>query len=212
MRRRVARRYNRRRVRHITATLGGFSWRPLTAADADTAFVVRLRNDPRFARWFYRRQVTPETHRKFVAAADERGEINWVVERDDARRPAPVGVAAIYNIDEKNRKAECGRTIFLDPRAFHLNWVVSAHVCFDLLGLNKAYIETLADNRIIARGVERMGMTREALLRQHVVDDDDGRPRDVLLYSILADEWRAIRESTRARWGTPKFSAAGASA
>jgi RimJ/RimL family protein N-acetyltransferase len=183
--------------------MGGYRWRPLTASDADTAFVVRLRNDPRFARWFYRRQITPELHRKFVAAADERGEINWVVERDDDHRE-PVGVAAIYNIDEKNAKAECGRTIFLEPRAFHLNWVVSAHVCFDLLGLNKAYIETLADNRIIARGVARLGMTAEALLRQHVIDDD-GRPRDVLLYTILADEWRAIRAATGARWGTPKF-------
>jgi RimJ/RimL family protein N-acetyltransferase len=183
--------------------MGGYRWRPLTASDADTAFVVRLRNDPRFSRWFYRRQITPELHRKFVAAADERGEINWVVERDDDH-PEPVGVAAIYNIDEKNAKAECGRTIFLEPRAFHLNWVVSAHVCFDLLGLNKAYIETLADNRIIARGVARLGMTAEALLRQHVIDDD-GRPRDVLLYTILADEWRAIRAATGARWGGPTF-------
>jgi len=182
--------------------MGEYHWRPLTASDADTAFVVRLRNDPRFSRWFYRREVTPETHRKFVAAADERGEINWVVEHN----AAPVGLAAIYNIDAKNRKAECGRTIFLEPKLFHLNWVVSAHVVFDVLGLNKAYIETLSDNRIIARGVERMDMTQEALLRQHVVDDD-GRPRDVLLYSILAEEWRAIREATNAKWGTPQFPA-----
>jgi RimJ/RimL family protein N-acetyltransferase len=180
--------------------MGEFRWRPLTDSAADTAFVVALRGDARFSRWFYHAQVTPDTHRKFIRAADERGEINWIVER--AGDGGFVGVASIYNIDVANRKAECGRTIFLDPKVFHLNWVVSAVTIFDVLGLSKAYIETLADNRIIARGVERMGMTREGLLRAHVVRD--GRPLDVLLYTILADEWRAICAATFAKWGTPQ--------
>jgi len=177
----------------------------LTDSDADTAFVVALRNEPRFARWFYHREVTPETHQKFIRAADERGDITWLVEHAcGGGQQQRVGLASIYHIDTLNRKAECGRTIFLEPRIFHLNWVLSAVVTFDVLKLNKAYIETLADNRIIARGVERMGMTREALLRQHIVGED-GRPLDVLLYSILADEWRAIREATFEKWGTPQI-------
>jgi RimJ/RimL family protein N-acetyltransferase len=191
------------RVWHIEAVLGEYRWRPLTNSVADTDFVVALRNDPRFAPWFYRSDVTPETHRKFIRGAEERGEINWVVQRGEQR----VGVASIYHIDLQNRKAECGRTIFLHPKVFHLNWVVSAVVTFEILELNKAYIETLAENRIIARGVERLGMTREALLRQHVIGAD-GRRLDVLLYTILADEWRAIREATFAKWGTPKVSSA----
>src|SRR5438046_2448265 len=105
--------------------MGGFRWRPLTDSAADTDFVVALRNDPRFARWFYHQQVTPDTHRKFIRAAEERGEINWIVERGGNERE-PVGVASIYNIDLANRKAECGRTVFMEPRVFHLNWIVSA--------------------------------------------------------------------------------------
>ena len=181
--------------------MGEFRWRPLSDSAADTDFVVALRNDPRFSRWFYHAQATADTHRKFIRAANERGEINWVVERSGGARN-PVGVASVYNIDLANRKAECGRTIFIEPRIFHLNWVVSAVTTFEMLGLNRAYIETLADNRIIARGVERMGMRRDGLLRAHVVRD--GRPLDVLLYSILADEWRAIRAATFEKWGTPQ--------
>jgi hypothetical protein len=85
--------------------------------------------------------------------------------------------------------------------------VLCAHVIFDVLGLNKAYIETLADNRVIARGVARMGMTREGMLRQHVADDT-GRPLDVLLYGILRDEWDAGRVSYYERWGTPQIASA----
>jgi RimJ/RimL family protein N-acetyltransferase len=73
----------------------------------------------------------------------------------------------------------------------------------ELLGVDKLYIETMADNRIIARGVERMGMTREALLRGHVVRD--GRSLDVLLYTMLGDGWRAIRTKTLEKWGTPEI-------
>ena len=188
--------------RRVTATLGEFRWRPLTDSAADTDFVLALRNDPRFARWFYHQQVTPQTHANFIRAADERGEINWIVERArDANQR--VGVASIYNIDLANGKAECGRTVFIEPKVFHLNWVVSAVTGMELVGVNKLYIETMAANHIIARGVERMGMTREALLRGHVVRE--GRPLDVLLYAMLADEWRAIRAATFAKWGTPQI-------
>jgi RimJ/RimL family protein N-acetyltransferase len=183
--------------------MGQYRWRPLTDSGADTEFVVALRNQPRFAQWFYHQQVTPETHRTFIRAADERGDINWVIEHAEEAGKC-IGVASIYHIDLTNRKAECGRTIFLEPRLFHLNWVLSGVVTFELLKLEKAYIETLADNRIIARGVERMGMTRQALLRQHAVRGDGGAV-DVLVYTILADEWRAIRAATFAKWGTPEL-------
>jgi RimJ/RimL family protein N-acetyltransferase len=194
--------------RRVTATLGEYHWRPLTDSAADTDFVIALRTNPRYARWFYHPQITAQTHQKFIAAADERGEINWVVQRRDTGQP--VGLSAVYHIDAVNRKAECGRTIFLEPRIFHLNWVVSAVTSFDVLSLNKAYIETLAENRIVARGVARMGMTREALLRAHVWRD--GRPLDVLLYTILGDEWRAIREGALQKWGTPQVLMADAGA
>ncbi|HEX8523603.1 MAG TPA: GNAT family protein, partial [Tepidisphaeraceae bacterium] len=55
------------------------------------------------------------------------------------------------------------------------------------LELNKAYIETLETNTIIARGVERMGMTREGLLRDHVCRD--GKFLNVLFYGITATDW-----------------------
>src|SRR5439155_19217155 len=92
-------------MRAAVVKLGEYLWRPLTASEADTEFVVALRNAERFRPWFYNTRVTPETHRRFVDLANERGEINWLVEHEKK----PVGVASIYNIDRANRKAECGR-------------------------------------------------------------------------------------------------------
>ena len=186
-------------MRAAVVKLGEYLWRPLTASDADTDFVVALRNNERFRPWFYSARVTPETHRRFIDLANERGEINWLVERSGK----PVGVSSIYNIDRVNRKVELGRIASLDPKVFQLNFVVSAAVAMDLMGVNKAYIETLETNRIIARGVERMGMIREALLRHHVVRD--GVPLNVLLYTNLKSEWDEMRDRHYARWGTPQI-------
>jgi RimJ/RimL family protein N-acetyltransferase len=192
-------------MRSAVVKLNDYLWRPLTGSDADADYVVALRNTERFRPMFYNSaRVTREAHRKFIEAANERGEINWLVEHasEDGRGGKPVGVASIYNIDKSSRKAECGRIAANDPRVFQLNWVVSACIGMDVMGTNKIYIETLEENRIIARGVERMGMIREGLLRHHVIRD--GVPLNVLLYTNLKSEWDAMRERHYAKWGTPQ--------
>src|SRR5829696_9840530 len=96
-------------MRRVVVRMGEYIWRPLTDSDPDTEFVVALRNAERFQPWFYNQRVTPETHRRFINAADERGEVNWLVEHAEGSGGSkPVGLASIYNFDKPNRKAECG--------------------------------------------------------------------------------------------------------
>jgi RimJ/RimL family protein N-acetyltransferase len=185
-------------MRAAVVKLHDYLWRPLTASESDTDFVVAMRNAERFRPWFYNMPVTRETHRTFMQRADDRGEINWLVEHKDQ----PVGLASVYNIDAPNRKAECGRIAAIDPKVFQLNWIVSACIGMDVLGVNKLYIETLEENRIIARGVERMGMIKEGLLRHHVIRD--GVPLNVLVFSNTKAEWDEMRDRQYAKWGTPE--------
>ena len=91
-------------MRRVVARMGGYLWRPLTDSDADTEFVVALRSAERFAPWFYNARVTPESHRKFIVNADERGEINWLIEQESDGKY--VGLASIYNFDRANRKEQ----------------------------------------------------------------------------------------------------------
>jgi RimJ/RimL family protein N-acetyltransferase len=176
--------------------LRNYLWRPLSGSDADADFVIALRSDDRFGKWFYSR-VTRESHRQFVKVAADRPELNWVMERDGT----PIGVSSLYNVDWANRKAECGRIVSLDPRAFHLNWLVSA-VVGEAIGLNRLYLETLEQNSIIARGVERLGMTREGLLRHHVVRE--GQPLNVLVYGMTRDQWDTNKQKLFDKFGTPQ--------
>jgi len=66
-------------------------------------------------------------------------------------------------------------------------------LAFDELGLFKVSAEVLADNDVALKAQAAAGFRREGYLREHVIKD--GVRRDVVLLGILADEWRARRES-----------------
>lgn len=174
-------------------------WRPMTDSDGDARFVVDVRSNPRFAPMFFNAGVSADGHRAFINAPDRADEINWMIERDGQ----PAGVASIYHLDRANKKAECGRTIMLDPALFHQNFIVSAFIAFDVMKLNKLWIETLESNAIIARGVERLGMTREGLLRWHAVQD--GKPVNVWHFGGTSADWDQIRADRFKTWGTPEL-------
>src|SRR4029078_1334189 len=115
------------------------------------------------------------------------------------------GLGSMYHIDWPKREGECGRYAMLDPKLFHMTWVVSAFIGAEVIGMHRLYIKTLEENTIIARGVERMGMTREGLLRGHVVRD--GKPLNVWLFSGTADDWfnQGVRARSFEKWGTPEL-------
>ena len=183
----------------VTARVGEFLWRPLTTSDGDTDFIIALRNHPRFRPWFYS-TVTRDSHLRFMERARYSDDVLWIIERDRQ----PVGISSIYDIDWSNRKTDVGRIASLIPRVFQLNFLISATVIFEGLKLNKACIETLENNRIISRGVERMGMTREGLLRDHICRD--GKFLSVLVYGIIAADWfGGERDRQIERYGRPEI-------
>ncbi|CAM2769220.1 GNAT family protein [Saccharomonospora xinjiangensis] len=64
---------------------------------------------------------------------------------------------------------------------------------FGQLGLHRVTAAVGPDNRAGLALVERVGFTREGVLRDHV--HTNGAWRDSVLYSMLAPEWRAAREA-----------------
>ena len=64
---------------------------------------------------------------------------------------------------------------------------------FGTLGLHRIHADTGSDNHPSRRVMERLGMKREALLRDTVFED--GKWLGRYIYGILVDEWRDIRAS-----------------
>lgn len=59
---------------------------------------------------------------------------------------------------------------------------------FEELGLRRVFARHFAVNPASGRVMQKIGMTREGVMRQHFVKW--GSPTDVVFYGILADEWR----------------------
>jgi RimJ/RimL family protein N-acetyltransferase len=64
---------------------------------------------------------------------------------------------------------------------------------FNSLGLHRIHADTNSDNRSSWRVMERLGMRREAQLRDSVFEG--GKWLDRVIYGMLADEWRAPKAS-----------------
>jgi RimJ/RimL family protein N-acetyltransferase len=84
----------------------------------------------------------------------------------------------------------------LDPREWGHGYATeAAHAIvafgFDELLLHRIWAECVADNTGSARVLKRLGMRREARLREHQFYRD--RWWDTLIYAILEGEWRAGR-------------------
>jgi RimJ/RimL family protein N-acetyltransferase len=63
---------------------------------------------------------------------------------------------------------------------------------FEALGATRVALKTDARNERSQRAIERIGGVREGVLRRHM-RLPDGFIRDTVYYSILADEWPAVR-------------------
>jgi UDP-4-amino-4,6-dideoxy-N-acetyl-beta-L-altrosamine N-acetyltransferase len=171
--------------------------RPLEAGDRDR--LLAWRNLPEIARWMYSDHViTPEEHARWFAGAlaDARRRY-WVIEADEL----PVGLANLYDLAPEHSRTAWAYYL-ADPStrgrgigAFVEYWVIE-HV-FGPLALNKLWCEVLIDNEAVWRLHEGFGFRREALLRQHV--RKDGELTDVVGLGLLASDWAATREASRAR-------------
>ena len=69
---------------------------------------------------------------------------------------------------------------------------------FDDCGLGRVKIQTDAINARSQAAIARLGATREGLLRRHV-RRADGTFRDTVVFSVVREEWPAIRANLQAR-------------
>lgn len=64
---------------------------------------------------------------------------------------------------------------------------------FERLGAERVQLKTDARNLQSQRAIEKLGAVREGVLRRHV-RMPDGYRRDSVMYSIVPDEWPAIKD------------------
>ncbi len=107
-----------------------------------------------------------------------------------------VGTTSFRDIEREHRTAEIGGTWIGVP------WQRTAvnseakylmlRYLFDTLGWQRAWLKTDVLNVRSRRAIERLGATREGVMRKNMIVQN-GRQRDSVLYAIVDDDWPAIR-------------------
>lgn len=113
----------------------------------------------------------------------------------------PVGSTRYLNIMPHDRGLEIGWT-WLTPRVqrtavnTECKYLLLRHA-FEELGAIRVQIKTDSRNTISQRAIERLGAVREGVLRKYQIVRDDYQ-RDTVMYSIIDDEWPAVKSKLEA--------------
>ena len=170
---------------------------PLAIDDVDELAAVGI--DERLWRFTPRRILSRQDMLKYVNEALEgrrRGTmLPFVVRLRDA--DSIVGSTRYGNIDLSNRRLEIGWTwIAAEWQRTGVNreakYLLLRHA-FEELACVRVEFKTDVLNDVSRRALLGIGAVEEGVLRKHVVVEG-GRMRDTVYYSILDDEWPAVRQ------------------
>jgi RimJ/RimL family protein N-acetyltransferase len=185
-------------------TLAGRLVRLEPLADRHLAGLLEIAIDPETWRWT-REQVTDEaSFGGYVARAREAADAGLEIPfaQLDVATGRPAGMTRIHSIERAHRRLEIGYTWLAAPwrgtgHNAEAKLLLLTHA-FERLGAHRVEFKTDALNLRSQAALAAIGATREGTLRRHVVIAS-GRIRDSVYYSVIWDEWPAVRERLAAR-------------
>ncbi|MFI9810585.1 GNAT family N-acetyltransferase [Saccharothrix variisporea] len=152
--------------------------------------------DPEIWRWLSVRQPRSlqEAQDMVAAILDDPNRRAWA--QIDPHTEEVAGTTSYYEIDPKHRGLYIGYT-WIGARwqrtALNRNAkLLLLTRAFEDLGAHRVGWHTDARNERSQRAIERLGATREGVLRVHRVRPD-GTLRDTVVYSMTAEEWPAAK-------------------
>jgi len=171
--------------------------RALTLDDLDDHH--RLFSDPDVVRFLYDEPLTRDEAAAHLAGRlgaelpVDGGWMNLAVEHDDTY----VGEVGLAVSRPEHRQCEIGYSFL--PEAHGRGYATEAAaamlaLCFDELDAHRVAGRIEARNEASARLLERLGMRREAHLREN--EFVKGEWNDEVIYAITEDEWREREAST----------------
>jgi RimJ/RimL family protein N-acetyltransferase len=113
-----------------------------------------------------------------------------------------IGTSSYLDVSVPDARLEIGSTAYdrrvwgsaVNPEA---KLLLLSHA-FDVLGAGRVQLKTDVRNQRSQRAIARLGARYEATLRRYQRRSDD-TVRDTVLFSILAEEWPAVRAGLEAR-------------
>ncbi|HEX4300414.1 MAG TPA: GNAT family protein [Gammaproteobacteria bacterium] len=188
----------------VPVTLEGAHVRlvPLTLAHLDAFSAVGL--DPELWHLIPSKADTPEGMRVYVETAldEQRRGVSLPFVTTLKGTGQVIGSTRYMNIDVRNRRLEIGCTWIGKPwQRSVVNTeakLLMLEQAFEVLGCVRVELKTDFLNQQSRNAILRLGAKQEGIFRRHVLTWD-GRMRDTVYFSILDDEWPALRAGLEAK-------------
>ena len=170
------------------------------AADRHLPDLLAAAADPDVWTWMPWRRPTDAD--QLAALLEGERAIAYPFAQLDATSGRAVGITTYRDVDERNRTLEVGGTWIGRPW-----WRTAINTeakllflghAFETLGANRVAIKTDIRNERSQAAIERLGAVREGVVRHQYIRPD-GTLRDTVLYSVVPEEWPAVRAHLRAR-------------
>jgi RimJ/RimL family protein N-acetyltransferase len=160
-------------------------------------------------RLWYTSIAPPDKMDGYVAAAldmREHQEAMPFVVRDNASGDI-VGSTRFFNVDAKNRRLEIGHTWYAKrvqrtPLNTECKLLLLTHA-FETLGCIAVEFRTHWFNHASRTAIARLGAKQDGVLRNHQLMAD-GAKRDTVVFSIIDNEWPAVRQHLRFQLDKPR--------
>jgi RimJ/RimL family protein N-acetyltransferase len=172
---------------------------PLAPAHAGDLFAAQA-VDPSIWRWWT--AAPPATPAEMEASlagylAEQAQGTRVAFAQIEAASGRAVGMTTYLNISRRDRGLEIGSTWLGKPwQRSGINteakYLLLRHA-FEGLAAARVQLKTDARNVQSQRAIERLGAVREGVLRKFQLTAD-GSLRDTVMYSIIAEEWPAVKQ------------------
>lgn len=175
--------------------------RPMVGADGPA--IVAAASDGKLWELFYTAVPSPETIEAYLDNAE--AEIGYgrampfvVVDKVSDKI---VGATRYMRMKRDAKRLEIGTTFYAEsaqrtPINSETKLLLLTHA-FEVMGCMCVQFRTDALNFASQRAIERLGAKRDGVLRNHGIMD--GRNRDTIVYSIIANEWDGVKTNLRFR-------------
>jgi N-acetyltransferase len=175
--------------------------RPMERRDGPA--IVEAGCDGELSELFYTSVPTVQTIDAYLTTAEAETTVGrampFVV--IDKRSSRLVGATRYMRMKSDAKRLEIGTTFYAQsaqrsPINSEAKLLLLTHA-FEEMGCHCVQFRTDHFNQPSQRAIERLGAKRDGLLRNHSIMD--GRVRDTVVYSIIANEWLGVKRNLQMR-------------